>query len=347
MRWPWREKRQDSSYTDTLVALFVEANSDKTLAIPGATGALESCAGLVARAFASAEVKAPPAYAAALGPSVLSLVGRALIRGGEFVAAIDMDNGRLALTPASSWNLYGGALPSTWRYRLTLNGPDVTSETREALGSDVVHVRYAADVQRPWKGISPLESASIAGRLSAETSQALADEASGPRGSFLPIPADGKDTTVATMKGDVRKARGAMLFAEAGDWDNAGGDRGADYKAQRFGADPPSGLVSLLEAARLEVFGAVGLSPVLFDARGDGTARREAFRQSLHSCIAPLGRLVETELSEKMETDVRLDFSALFAADLSGRARAFQSLVGGGMDVAKAAGLAGLLQADE
>ena len=32
---------------------------------------------------------------------------------------------------------------------------------------------------------------------------------------------------------------------------------------------------------------------------------------------------------------------------LSGRARAFQSLVGGGMDVGKAAGLAGLMQAED
>ena len=34
------------------------------------------------------------------------------------------------------------------------------------------------------------------------------------------------------------------------------------------------------------------------------------------------------------------------AADLSGRARAFQSMVGAGMDAAKAAGLAGLMEAE-
>jgi hypothetical protein len=36
----------------------------------------------------------------------------------------------------------------------------------------------------------------------------------------------------------------------------------------------------------------------------------------------------------------------MFASDLSGRARAFQSMVGGGMDVSKAAALAGLMDAD-
>ena len=34
----------------------------------------------------------------------------------------------------------------------------------------------------------------------------------------------------------------------------------------------------------------------------------------------------------------------MFASDLSGRARAFQSMVGGGMDVQKAAALAGLME---
>ena len=44
---------------------------------------------------------------------------------------------------------------------------------------------------------------------------------------------------------------------------------------------------------------------------------------------------------------ISLSFDGLFAADLAGRARAFQSLVNGGMDVAKAAALAGLMQAEE
>jgi len=35
------------------------------------------------------------------------------------------------------------------------------------------------------------------------------------------------------------------------------------------------------------------------------------------------------------------------ASDISGRARAFQSVVGGGMDVSKAAALSGLLETEE
>ena len=61
-----------------------------------------------------------------------------------------------------------------------------------------------------------------------------------------------------------------------------------------------------------------------------------AFRQALYSVLIPLGRLVSSELTAKLESNVEIDWTALGAGDISGRARAFQSLVGGGMDVAKA-----------
>ena len=60
-----------------------------------------------------------------------------------------------------------------------------------------------------------------------------------------------------------------------------------------------------------------------------------------------MGRIVSAELTAKLETDVRLDWTELRAGDITGRARAFQSMVGGGMDVAKAAALAGLMVSDE
>ena len=78
----------------------------------------------------------------------------------------------------------------------------------------------------------------------------------------------------------------------------------------------------------------------------EGTGAREAFRRFLHATIAPAARLVEVELSAKLDTEVTLSFDALYASDITGRARAFQSMVGGGMDVAKAAALSGLM-ADE
>ena len=84
-----------------------------------------------------------------------------------------------------------------------------------------------------------------------------------------------------------------------------------------------------------------------FSERGDGAGWREAFRQALHSVIAPLGRIMERELRYKLNSPgLMLNFDSLFASDLSGRARAFQSMVGGGMDVARAAALSGLTEAE-
>ena len=56
--------------------------------------------------------------------------------------------------------------------------------------------------------------------------------------------------------------------------------------------------------------------------------------------------MLAAELSAKLEAEIKLGFSGRFAADLAGRARAFQSMVGAGMDRAKAAGLVGLMEVE-
>ena len=56
--------------------------------------------------------------------------------------------------------------------------------------------------------------------------------------------------------------------------------------------------------------------------------------------------MLAAELSAKLEADICLGFSGRFAADLAGRTRAFQSMVGAGMDLATAAGLAGLMEVE-
>ena len=79
----------------------------------------------------------------------------------------------------------------------------------------MVHIRLQADPEQPWRGVSPLASAALAGRLSAETVMALADEASGPRGFLLPTPVDGGDPTVAALKADIRALRGKVALVES------------------------------------------------------------------------------------------------------------------------------------
>ena len=86
MRWPWSKlEARDSSFTDTLIQTIVAQASGATLAKPAATGALEASASIVARCFAAADVAGPDQFVAALGPSTLSMIGRALIRQGEIL----------------------------------------------------------------------------------------------------------------------------------------------------------------------------------------------------------------------------------------------------------------------
>lgn len=346
--WPWRrETRQSSSYENLLVDLAAsEAGGAAVRAT--ATAAMESCSGLLARSFAAAQVTAPAQMTAALSPALLSMIGRQMIRSGEIVFLIDVAGGRLRLYPSSHWTLVGAPDPDDWQYRVTMIGPTAHRTRQWVPAASVLHVRYQADPAAPWRGIGPIESAALAGKLSSHVTAALADEASGPRGSVLPLPVSNDDPTTVALKKDLKVLRGSLAPVLSTQTMAAGAPTPRDdWMQRRIGADPPPALVALLQHASNEIFSACGFSPALFVAQGEGTAQRESFRRAMHATIAPIGRIVQAELRDKLEPGITLNFDSLFAADLSGRARAFQSLVGGGMDPAKAAALSGLMAADD
>ena len=209
----------------------------------------------------------------------------------------------------------------------------------------VLHFKYAVDASTPWRGNGPIAVANLAGKLSAETVRALAEESSGPVGRLLGIPVDGADATVAGLKADIKNAAGRVALLETGDWGNAGGDTSVDLKAERFGAEPTASLVELVSVASQEVYSACGLNQALWGG-SQAAAVREAWRLCLFGVLSPLGRLVESELQDKLEDIVTPSWQELRASDLSGRARAFQSMVGGGMAVDKAVAVAGLMVED-
>lgn len=100
-------------------------------------------------------------------------------------------------------------------------------------------------------------------------------------------------------------------------------------------------MVQVADSTFARVLAACGCSPALFDD-SDGTSKREALRQWHLGTVQPLARLLEHELSEKLEADVRLRFD-LYNVDLAGRAQAFQKLVAGGVAVNEALATSGLL----
>lgn len=355
IRWPGQrrledriaelELRSDSSYTDALVAALV-GNATGKSALPTATAALEAAAGLVGRSFASAEIAAPDMVAGELTPSCMAMIGRALIRRGEIVLLIRVQDGALHLLPCESHDIDGGPIPQTWRYRCSIGGPERTETYENVPAEGVVHIQYSRDPESPWRGNGPLGVARLAGSLSAETAKALSDESSMPRGAFLPLPVDGADPTAAALKADIGKAAGDLLTVEGGDWDSGDAGKATSWTASRFGSAPPAALVELHALASREIYSACGVPPALYAGDAAAAGLREAYRQFLHSTCAPLGRIVAAELSTKLEGDVTLGWGELRAADIAGRARAFQSMVGSGMDLAQAAALAGLMIAD-
>lgn len=342
--WPFRKTEvRAQGLTDTLVTALLSRAAGGSGADALQTGALEACSGLVGRAFAAAVVKADENIAGVLTPACLSLIGRSLIRKGELVLYIDVDDmGGVRLLPCASHDITGGAHVDNWIYRCQVAGPS-RMKTMRAASEGVIHLRYAVDPESPWRGVGPLQVAALAGRLSAELSNSLADESGGPIGHLLPVPVDGQDESVAELRSDLRKARGQVMLVQSGDWGNvSGAPTGAGWESRRIGPQPPAALVELQQQATNEVFAAVGLSPVLFAAQSAGNAAREAWRQALSFVIKPLGRLVEAELASKLSTPVKLDFGELAGSDLQVKSRAVSSLAGAGLDINRALRIAGL-----
>ena len=246
MRWPWKSEKRNDSYTDALVSLIQQGAGGGTGASVAGVGALEAASGLISRCFAAAQVSGPAHAVQVLGPDVLAQVGRALIRQGEALYFMDVQAGRLLLLPAQSWDVFGAAHPDSWTYRLTLAGPDSMTTVDRVQAAGVLHFRYATDPSRPFRGVAPLTSASLAGRLSAETSKALGDELSGPVGALLPIGADGSDPTVAALKSDIKNLGGSVALVERlADWATGGGagspsqGGASEWQPRRIGAAPP------------------------------------------------------------------------------------------------------------
>ena len=317
--WPFGSKLEtrESSYSDTLIAALVaRASGNLATALPSATGALEACAGTVGRGFMAAEVEGRPALIDALTPDKLEMIGRALIRIGEVIFLMDTTAGRLMLLPAETWDVTGGPMPDTWEYRLTIGGPSRTLTYDNVPAASVLHFMYARDPGRPWRGNGPISVAALAGKLSAETTNQLALESSGPVGRLLGIPKDGEDGTVTSLKADIRDAKGRMALLETGDWGDAGSGV-VDLEAKRFGAEPPQSLVNLEDVASREIIAACGFNPSLYMV-GPAAAIREAWRLALFGVLSPLGKLVESELRDKLEDSVTLSWQELRASDLQG-----------------------------
>ena len=348
MRFPWSKTPETrAGYTDAVLeAIFANATGTNNSASVGATAAVEASASFTARAFSLANVITDrPMVKDVLTPSLMGLVGRSLIRDGQLILYLSVDD-TIELLPVRKADIAGGPSPSSWVYDLEIPSPSGTIK-RVASWDSVVHFQYAQEPGRPWASLSPMASANLAGKLSAETARSLGFESSGPVASLLPIPTDGQDETITKMRADIRAAKGAAMLVEGGDWGDAqSGQNLASWMPRRLAPNPSQALVQLHELCFRETAAACGLNPSMLFGMSDGTMAREAARSAGVAAEALL-KPVAQELSVKLDTPVSFDLAPLRSSDAMGRARAFSSMVQGGMEIERAAALAGLLLGDD
>ena len=298
------------------------------------------------------------------GPSTVTRALTASWRGGGGVGAwsgtgkrsicIDADpSSGLALAPVSHWDVHGGWERGELGLPLrSMAGPSTTAWRTRSAGA-VLHLRWLVDPARPWAGVSPLQRAADTGSLAGWLDKRLAEESSGPVGSFLPVAkydadpdldADDADDPLALLRRDIGGARGQTLIVETA---MAAADSPAsaprkDFQVARFGANPPRHLVELREQVARDVGGACGVPRALLDSSASGQASREAWRQFISASIDGLARRIEAQLLDQLGVDVKIDTSPLGGRDLLARASAFRRFTEAGMTVADARDAAGI-----
>ncbi|MDE0489318.1 MAG: hypothetical protein OXI07_09025 [Gammaproteobacteria bacterium] len=331
--FPFRRRKEepteDRNYSDIVTRALVDAATENLS--DAYVSALEIAAGQLSRAFASATVSG--SGAAAFGPWVMTQIGRQLVEGGE---AVWYRIGQRLFRADNYERLPSGA------YQLSLPGG-----VRMEPPGRVFHARWNVDTASE-RGMGPLAAARTLRVLMQRIESSLATENNAAVGYLLPVPADGDDTTIDKLKADLAALNGRVAVIETarGGWgDGTSAAPRRDFELARMGPNIPDGNVRLFVAARESVLAACGY-PVQLAQQADGTSQREAWRRYLHGTVAPLGRLVSSEAA-RVGLAIDIDWDRLFASDIQGRARAFQALVGGGMDITQAAAASGLLQPEE
>ena len=343
MKIPFRNRPETrASLTDAVVQAILSSASGEVQ--EGLTGAVEIASGFWQRSFSSAQIKGSDLIAEALQPH-LGYIGRSLVEHGEAIFYPDFADG-LTLLPASSATVTGGPEPSTWMYELTLSGPTSVKTRRRLTADSVLHLYYIRGSRNPWKGISPLAGAATTRRLLDNLERRLAQEVGGAVGSLIPVP---NVEVSGQLQTDIRALKGQTTLVQS---TSAGWDAGqtgappADFPVRRIGADPPATLPELRRDAERSVLAACGVPTDVLNG-GDAAGQREGYRRFLHSTIQPVCDGVAAQVSAFFGTPIRFDLSKMFAGDLSGRARAFQSMVNGGKTVDDAARISGLMEPQE
>ena len=344
MRWPWQTEKRNSVYSDAIISALLSSASGTTKGNPSALSGLEIAAGLWSRALSTARVEPDDLVTRAITPSFLAAVGRSIIRHGQSLWAISVNEGRVVLTPACSWGIVGGSDPSSWRYALELAGPS-GSESVNLPREAVLDFQFGHDPDRPWAGVPPLGFAASSAASAAGLEQRLSEELSGPVAHLLPIPADGGDGSqndpLAQLKADIAGAKGSSILLETtagGYGEGKAAAPASDWTPKRLGAAPPDVLAKLRAEGAAAVISACGVPPSLATSNSDGSAQRESYRRFVATSVRPKAFEIAAELAAKLERPtLNFNLDELRSDDLVGRAKVVKSLTDSGFSIEDAA----------
>ena len=353
--WKRQPEVRSSDYAGVLGQLYQSAAATGSSGATS-TAAIETAAGMLSRALSVAQVEGPDWAKRAISARFLGDVGRDLVVRGSSTHQIEVDaRGRVVLLRATNSGFQsGGPNPESWSAHLTLNGPSETI-SRLVRWPGLIFLAWATGPERPYAGISPSGQASGTSRLLAATETALADESGGPLAQILSVPRvdvedpnadpdEDSDDPLAGLRSDLKAARGRAVLLEttASGWgEGKPSAPQADWKQQRLGPKPPTELVALRQQSHDAILAAHGLGPALFSADGAGTAQRESLRRWHMNVLVPTARLLEEELSEKLEVPIRLRLDS-YSRDQVGRAQTVSRLVAAGVSLDVALSAAGL-----
>ena len=322
----------------------------------GGVAALETAAGVWARAFLSANVSPSGYLTDTLTATAMAQIARSMCVRGESLHLIT-PNG---LQEVGTWDIKGGPNEASWVYAVDMAGPSMTRTVK--VGSEsVIHCRYATHPSRPWRGLSPLRMADQTRDLAGKLERSLTWEANSPVGTVIFSGDAQSDATVADelREGNLgssnprregsrkildafSRLKGSMIVANTNRNDGTSfGVANDPPTTERVGMRPQPEVTELRKSVYQSVLSACGVHPALAGETSAG-ALREAWRVVLHGTLTPVSKIIAAECGRKLGVpNLAINFAELYASDVVGRARALKGLVEAGVELGEARRMVG------
>ena len=303
---------------------------------------IQAAVSFMEKAFRAAEV-APDSARESFSPGVLGMIARRLLLKGECVFLIEVKDGKRHLVPTTSHNVQTGSYdPETWRYEITLPGPDA-SRSIVVPAERVMHFRVGEDTSMPWKGRSPLQVASATVSHIRLLEDRLVKEGKRPSGDMFVMPKGSKeDMERLTNRIDGRGGETGIVDNSRLVVGTNPATSGQQTSIQHYGSAIDPQLRELRDRLVSEIVSALGVPPELL-APGQGSASREGYRRFVYAGAVPLASGISREAQIKGDwPDFNITFNDLAAADLRTRSNAFKQFMEAGLSADNAARLCGL-----